>query len=171
MLCHKCPHQKEIDRLRKICCACSGVSDKPFADHRAGNRRRIISIDAMQDAGGIVGRHYARADVGPSGEKVTTLPTDVEMRLRDELASFMRLSFMNQLLLVWLMRGESAAEFARLDWLPKAGRDNGMLTRQAVNERITTLKRTCPGIAEAIAQMVKLNSGNRGKEKRRKKRG
>lgn len=164
MLCHKCPHQKEIERLRTMCCSCSTRE----IDNPNGRNRTFVSMDAMPNPEGLVGGVYKRADVPPSGEAATALPPEVEMRLRDELASFLRLSFLNQLLLVWIMRGESAAEFGRLDWLPKAGRARGMITRQAVNERIATLKKTCPGIAGAISQMVRLNSGNRGRAKRGK---
>lgn len=164
MLCHKCPHQLEIDRLRGICCACSDRQiDRPPS---AGGKRRLVSLDAMPNPEGIVGGLYARMDVPRSDGLATPLPADVEMRLREELEAFMRLSFLNQLLLLWVLRGGSAAEFGRLDWLPQSGRENGMLTRQAVNERLKTLKKTCPGIAGVICQMVKLNSGNRGRDRR-----
>lgn len=174
MLCHKCPHQREINRLRELCCQCvardaerakKGKSTE--MDNPSGKGHTTVSLDAMQEPEGILRQSAAYDPTRVPSEPVTLLPEDVEMRLRSELASFLRLSFMNQMLLIWVMRGESLSEFSRLDWLPKGAKSKGFLTRQAAGERIDTLKKNCPGIAGVIEQMIALNSGNRGRTKQK----
>ena len=168
MLCHKCPHQREILRLQKICCACSDKEiEKP-----SGKGKVTVSMDAMTNVEGLVGGQYKIAKTTRTASEngpTSALPPDIEMRLRDELAAFLRLSYMNQMLLVWILRGGGLSEFSRLDWIPKAGRKNGFITRQAVDERVRTLKNSCPNIALVIEQMIKLNSGSRGKTKQRQR--
>ncbi len=170
MLCHKCPHQKEIERLQSICCSCCEKHGDKLPG--AGGDRRVVSLDAMVNPEGLVGGLYERLDKAPpraDDDPLTTLPPDVEERLRGEIAAFLRLSFVNQILLLWVLRGESLAEFGRLDWLPAAGREFGQITRQAANERVATICKTCPGIARAVRDMVKINAGNRNRSKPRER--
>lgn len=167
MLCHKCPHSKEIERLTKICSECS---DKEI-ENPSGEGRVKVSIDAMCDPSGLYDELRAKPVQEAEERRPTSLPPEVEARLREELAQFLRLSYLNQMLLVWIMRGGSLAEFGRMEWLPKGVADRGFVTRQAMNERLATIKKTCPDIAGVIEQMVRANSGSRGKDLAKQKPG
>ena len=161
MLCHKCPHQAEIDRLREICSSCS---DREIEKPNGSSLGTAIHIGAMKHPDDFCNTTYhARADVRGSDEKLTPLPEEVETRILDELEAFMRLSFINQILLVWILRGESLSEFARLDWVPRSGKADENLTRQAIRCRVESIKNRCPTLAEVVQKMVRLNSVNRKK--------
>jgi hypothetical protein len=164
MLCHKCPHAAEIARLRDICMKCSDREIEHPSGIGYGNS--LVSLDAMVDAEAIINKQAVKTPTSSCDETHTKLPFEVEKRLRDELASFLSLSFLNQMLLIWILRGESLSEFSRMDWLPKEIKGgNGFITRQTVFERVKTLKRNMPSIATAIEQMIALNSGSRNKQK------
>ena len=167
MLCHKCPHSAEIARLREICMKCSDKDVESQPGIGFGNS--LVSIDNMVDPEPLLHKQAITPRTERDGEPLTQLPPEVEMRLRDELASFMRLSFLNQMLLIWIMRGENLSEFSRMDWLPKGAKEGGFISRQAVFERVGTLKSTMPELAGVIEQMVALNSGARHKRKVRGK--
>ena len=164
MLCHKCPHSAEIARLREICSHCSDAEIEHPSGIGHGNA--LVSLDNMVDAESIIARQSLNLYKARSDETHTKLPFEVEKRLRDELASFMSLSFLNQMLLIWILRGESLSEFSRMDWLPKEAREaGGFISRQAVYLRVKTLKREMPSIISMLEQMVALNSGMRNRQK------
>ena len=174
MLCHKCPHSAEIERLRETCLACLRRAEEAQRNGHGRNRgidnlsnkgRRVESIDAYPDRDMPLERRIR--PVAPSGgERLTSLPLEVETRLREKLAAFMRLSFLNQMLLIWILRGGTLSEFARMGWIPKKG-----IRRQSVAQRVEVLKRNSPEMADMIQAMIALNapSGSR-KNARRSKR-
>lgn len=165
MLCHKCPHSAEIARLRDICMKCSDKEIECQSGIGFGNSK--VSLDNMVDPDAILHRDALKLPTGGEEKSLTHLPPEVEMRLRDELAAFLRLSFLNQMLLIWIMRGENLSEFSRMDWLPKGAKEGGFISRQAVCERVETLKSTMPDLVGVLEQMIALNSGARHKTKRR----
>ena len=165
--CYNCPRTAEIERLRDICLRCKSANDCD----RNGRHRftpRTVSIDAMKrgDGDGILGRCAVMPRHGSADETHTQLPPEVETRLRDRLAAFQGLSFVNKILVVWLMGGGSLAEFSRMEWLPKGVKPKGTISRQAVRMHIRTLKRQMPELDGFISSMVRLNSGARGEESR-----
>lgn len=164
MLCHKCPHSAEIERLRGICSACVENDHEVDKPHGLGGKRVMVHLDAMKNADGVVETLEKRVDkVSRTGEALTPLPREVEGRLLAELAAFMRLDFVNQILLVWILRGESLSEFARLG-LPSGMRvEKDGMSRQAIRKRVEVIRREMPSVEKVIGQMVRLNGVNRGK--------
>ena len=127
MLCHKCPHSAEISRLREACLAClkrdegaqsRGKGRNRGIDNLSNKGRCVESIDAYPDPDIVLERRI-RTDTGARAERVTALPPDAEERLRDALAGFLRLKFIDQMLLVWLLRGGTVSSFARMEWMPQ----------------------------------------------------
>lgn len=161
--CYNCPHQKEIDRLREVCLGCQSMRD---CDHYPS---RTVSIDAMKrgDGDGILRRQGVEVRHATSGENLTPLPPDAETRLREKLAHFQSLAFINKILLVWLMGGGGLAEFSKMEWLPKCVRQKGSMSRQAVKLHVRTLKRQMPELEKFVQSMVDMNSGNRSAENRK----
>jgi hypothetical protein len=164
MLCHKCPYSAEIERLRGICSACVANDHEVDQPHGLGGKRVMVHLDAMKNADGVVETLEKRVDKVPrGGEALTPLPREVEGRLLAELAAFMRLDFVNQILLVWILRGESLSEFARLG-LPRGvseGKDG--MSKQAIRKRVEVIRGEMPSVEKVILQMVRLNGVNRGK--------
>ena len=176
MLCHKCPHSAEISRLREACLAClkrdegaqsRGKGRNRGIDNLSNKGRCVESIDAYPDPDIVLERRI-RTDTGARAERVTALPPDAEERLRDALAGFLRLKFIDQMLLVWLLRGGTVSSFARMEWMPqKVG-----IRRQTAAAHVERLKRDMPRLADLIQGLIAANapSGSRKNCRRRKQR-
>ena len=158
-LCHSCKHANDPGRL-KHCLKCSDADIGRFPS-------RTVSLDAMPRPDELVHRDRVRASGEAKAESIPNLPPDVEMRLRDGLAGFMRLSFINQMLLIWVLRGESLADFGRMEWLPSVMKRDGFLSRQAVYNRLDTLKKAMPHMAKAIERLARLSHGSGRTHKKR----
>ena len=167
MLCHKCPHSAEIARLRESCIKCLKRDEEAHRRGRGQNRgianlsskgRCFESIDAYPDPDMVLERRVRTA--GRSGtERLTSLPPDAEERLREVLGGFIRLKFIDQMLLVWILRGGTVSSFARMEWMPsKVG-----IRRQTAAAHVDRLKRGLPDLADMIQGLIAANapSGSR----------
>lgn len=160
--CYNCPNTREIERLRDMCLNCPAMAD---CDHYPS---RTVSMDAMKRGDGdrCLAKRSVEFSYAPHSESHTHLPPDVETLLYEKLAAFQGLSFINKILMVWLLGGGNLAEFSKMRWLPSCVRPQGTISRQAVREHIRTLKKRIPELDLFIAKMVKLNSGSRSPETR-----
>ena len=158
-LCHRCKHAQDPDRL-KHCLKCSGADIDRFPS-------RTVSLDAMPRPDELVHRDRVRVAGEAKRQSISTLPPEIEMRLRDGLAGFMRLSFINQMLLIWVLRGESLADFGRMEWMPPVMKRDGFLSRQAVYNRLDTLKKAMPHMAKAIERLARLSHGSGRTQRKR----
>lgn len=176
MLCHKCPHSAEISRLRESCLKClkrdeearrGGHGKNRGIDNLSNKGRSFESIDAYPDPDMVLERRI-RTATRSKGERLTPLPPDAEERLREALAGFLRLTFIDQMLLVWLLRGGTISSFARMEWMPqKVG-----IKRQTAAAHVERLKRDMPRLADMIQGLIDANapSGSRKNCRRRKRR-
>lgn len=158
-LCYRCGHANEPDRL-KHCLKCSDADINRFPS-------KTVSLDAMLRPDGLVHRDRVKAAGDAKRESIPLLPPAIEMRLLDGLAGFMRLSFINQMLLIWILRGESLSDFGRMEWMPEVMRRDGSLSRQAVYNRLDTLKKAVPHLASAIERLAHLSKGS-GRTRRKR---
>ena len=162
LFCDTVKCEELAERIRRECLNCPAMKDCERYP------ARTVSIDNMcrGDGDALLRKQRVSPCHATQGETATPLPPDVETRLREELERFMTLSFTNKMLLCWIMSGNSLATFSRMDWLPKGVKVSGSISRQAVDERVRTLKRHMPGLEKFIEQLVKMNSGSKGEESR-----
>ena len=175
MLCHKCPHSAEIARLRESCLNCLKRDEEAQRRGRGPNRgidnlsnkgRSVESIDAYPCPDMALERRI-RPATRAEDERLTPLPPDAEERLRETLAGFLRLKFIDQMLLVWLMRGGTVSSFARMEWMPaKVG-----IRRQTAAAHVERLKRGMPGLADMIQGMIAANAPSGSRKNCRKRKG
>ena len=149
-VCHKCPRQREIDRLRRICGACAGASA-----HFGGD----VHIDAAENPQTVLVR------------------TDAEMLLASRTSAASRIDVADQATAELLKR--VVAEFATLtDYEAPLvcrrlrGQENYVIAHemgispQVVWRRWTRLKKKNPIWAAIDNGMIGLRQGGRKPEKR-----
>ena len=152
-VCHKCKHQREIDRLREICAACPGASDR-----FGGN----VHLQASPDGSGelVLGKDGAR--IAPEWNPGSTteesrvdVPPDAREYLFRLLREFSQLTDAQASIACRMLRGETVMQMAR-----------GMeMSRAAVFARWKSLCSCSPVWASLANGSMGLRGGGRRKTK------
>ena len=151
------------EALRNFCLKCTSISDD---DNPTNRGQTMVSLDAsIQDSDASVSDFLIshridniNASHGHSSGSVTSLPPDVEDSLRQQIASFASLSFMDVCLVAHLINGGSLASFATMNWIPSlpidphTGRPSH-ISRQAVHSRFKAIVRKVPTLAAISASV------------------
>ena len=154
-LCHKCVHQKEIERLRGICAVCPGASEK------ASTAPRSVHLDASPDGTGAVvlrkGRVVPEWDMvnKPSGDSRVNLPPEAREPLFRVLREFAALTDAQAAIACRMLRGETVTQMSR----------DMNLTMAAVFDRWKSLCARSPVWASLANGSMGLRGGGRQPEK------
>ena len=156
--------------LSSVCLACAHVTDD---DNPSNHGQSFVSLDNDSDRDRSPSSRHSgssshvteyllsrrRQDVhvsDPTG--ITTLPPDIEEKLKTQFANFAALSPIDLCLVAHLMGGGTFATFASMSWLPHLPYDPMTLqpipvSRQAVHSRFRNIVRKIPVLA-VIAQKL-----------------
>ena len=108
-VCHKCKHQKEIERLCKICAACPGPSKKPFGKN--------VHLDSSPDGHGelVLRKGRIAPDWQPNEPTVSRVAVPPETRpyLFRLLQEFSQLTDAQASIACRMLRGETITQMAR----------------------------------------------------------
>ena len=148
-VCHKCKHQREIDRLRRICSACPGASD---------NFGRNVHFQASPDGTGelVLGKGHNRRvapDWQPNEPTVSrvAVPPETRTYLFRLLQEFSQLTDAQASIACRMLRGETVVQMAR-----------GMcMTKEAVFARWKSLCAQSPVWASLSNGSMGLRGGGR----------
>jgi hypothetical protein len=148
-VCHKCKHQREIDRLRKICSACPGASD---------NFGRNVHFQASPDGTGelVLGKGRNRRvapDWQPNEptESRVAVPPEARVYLFRLLQEFSQLTDAQASIACRMLRGETIIQMSR-----------GMgMTKEAVFARWKSLCAQSPVWASLSNGSMGLRGGGR----------